>query len=275
MAPFVISANFESILEQLGRQAKQTTYSQHYKVCAAVAIFCTTLGRYNQLTLTKIGENAVTKFFTYPSSGRLRSWRNSGQIERWRSWVFKSKRIIRTRPSAIFAASRSRTIQRGQSSVTTTTSRDSSSTPLVANATWSARSVCVSQFFYNFRGYDAHLMVYKIGRKRDREIKVIGQNRRSISRWSEERTWSSATRFNSYLLLWSNSQPRLLRPAVKTLTISTRWSCKFIQGRTLNSSNETASSATTTSTFRTAQWTRFTITSCLLQQAWKRGVLGG
>ena len=48
MAPFVIYADFESVLEPLGRQAKQTTYSQQHKVCAAAAIRCSTLGQYNQ-----------------------------------------------------------------------------------------------------------------------------------------------------------------------------------------------------------------------------------
>ena len=62
MAPFVIYADFESILEPLGRQVKQTTYSQQHKVCAAAAILCSTLARYNQLTVTKVGENALTEF---------------------------------------------------------------------------------------------------------------------------------------------------------------------------------------------------------------------
>ena len=34
----------------------------------------------------------------------------------------------------------------------------------------------ISVFFHNFRGYDAHLMVHKFGKRPDREIKVIGQN---------------------------------------------------------------------------------------------------
>ena len=47
MAPFVISADFESNLEPINRQAKQTTYSQQHKVCAAAAVLCSTLGNYN------------------------------------------------------------------------------------------------------------------------------------------------------------------------------------------------------------------------------------
>ena len=61
-ARFVIYADFESILEPLGRQVKQTTYSQQHKVCAAVAILCSTLGNYNQLTVMKFKENALAEF---------------------------------------------------------------------------------------------------------------------------------------------------------------------------------------------------------------------
>ena len=62
MVPFVIYADFESILEPLGCQAMQTTYSQHHKVCAAAAIFSSNLGRYNQLTVMKVEENALSEF---------------------------------------------------------------------------------------------------------------------------------------------------------------------------------------------------------------------
>ena len=31
-------------------------------------------------------------------------------------------------------------------------------------------------FFHNFRGYDAHLIVHELGKRTDREIKVIYQN---------------------------------------------------------------------------------------------------
>ena len=37
-APFVIYADFESILEPSGRQVKHTTYTQQHKACAAAAI---------------------------------------------------------------------------------------------------------------------------------------------------------------------------------------------------------------------------------------------
>lgn len=52
MTPFVIYADFECIIEPLGRQAKNTMYFQKHKGCAAVAILCLSLGNYNQLTVT-------------------------------------------------------------------------------------------------------------------------------------------------------------------------------------------------------------------------------
>ena len=61
-ALFVIYADFESILEQLGRHVEQTTYSQQHKEVAAATILCSTLGQYNQLTVMKVEEDALTEF---------------------------------------------------------------------------------------------------------------------------------------------------------------------------------------------------------------------
>ena len=62
IAPFVIYADFESILEPLGRKANLTTYTKKHKVCEAAAILCSTLGRYNQLTVMKVRKNALSEF---------------------------------------------------------------------------------------------------------------------------------------------------------------------------------------------------------------------
>ena len=61
-APFVIYADFDSILKPSGRRVKHTTYTQQHKVCAAAAIL--TLGLYNfeQRTEMKVGENALAEF---------------------------------------------------------------------------------------------------------------------------------------------------------------------------------------------------------------------
>ena len=82
MAPFVIYADFESIFEPLGRNVKQTIYSQQHNVCAAAAILCSTLGRYNQLTVTKVRENALTEFLDVLIEWETAMWRSSGRIAR-------------------------------------------------------------------------------------------------------------------------------------------------------------------------------------------------
>ena len=61
-AQFVIYANFESILEPLGRQVKHTTYIQQHKVCAATAILTSSFYNIDQRTVMKVRENALAEF---------------------------------------------------------------------------------------------------------------------------------------------------------------------------------------------------------------------
>ena len=58
---FVIYADFELIFEPLGREVILTTYTQQHNVFAAVAIFCSNLSRYYQLSVMKIRNIAQTK----------------------------------------------------------------------------------------------------------------------------------------------------------------------------------------------------------------------
>ena len=58
-APFVIYADFESILEPSCRQVKHTTYTQRYKVCAAAAILTSSCYNFDQRTVMKVGENEL------------------------------------------------------------------------------------------------------------------------------------------------------------------------------------------------------------------------
>ena len=54
-AQIVIYADFESILEQLGRQVKQTIYTHQHKVCAATAIFTSRFDEFDQRMVMKVG----------------------------------------------------------------------------------------------------------------------------------------------------------------------------------------------------------------------------
>ena len=58
-APFVIYAEFESILELFGRQVKRIIYTQHQNVCAIAAILTSSFYNFDQRTVMKVGENAL------------------------------------------------------------------------------------------------------------------------------------------------------------------------------------------------------------------------
>ena len=103
MAPFLIYADFESILEPLGRQTKLTIYSQQHKVCAAAAILFSTLGQYNQLTVIKVGEKALSEFLDV-----LIEWETAIVEELRTNRPMKRMSAMRTRRCSISAATRSR-----------------------------------------------------------------------------------------------------------------------------------------------------------------------
>ena len=61
-APFVIYADFESILEPIGRQVKRTKLSQQHKVWAAATMLTSRFYNFDQRTVMKIGENSLAEF---------------------------------------------------------------------------------------------------------------------------------------------------------------------------------------------------------------------
>ena len=61
-APFIIYADFESIIEPCSRQVEHTTYTQQHKVFAGVAILNSSLYNFDQRTVMNIGDNALAKF---------------------------------------------------------------------------------------------------------------------------------------------------------------------------------------------------------------------
>ena len=58
-APFVIYADFESILEPSDRQVKHTTYNKQQKVCVAAVIPNSSFNNFDQRTLIKVKKNAL------------------------------------------------------------------------------------------------------------------------------------------------------------------------------------------------------------------------
>ena len=166
MAPFVIYANFESILEPIGRQVKQTTYSKQHKVCAAAAILCSTLGNYNQLTVIKVGENAIAEFLDV-----LIEWETAIVEDLRTNWPMK--RMSAQKREEFENATECYICRQPFE-------EDDPKGPKVCDHDYitkffigAAHRQCnlelpvsfrISVFFHNFRGYDAHLIVHEFGK---------------------------------------------------------------------------------------------------------------
>ena len=58
-APFVIYADFESILEPMDKQNQRTHYKQLHKVCAPAAILCSYIPEMNNKVMIYSGVNAL------------------------------------------------------------------------------------------------------------------------------------------------------------------------------------------------------------------------
>ena len=178
MAPFVIYADFESILDQLGRQSTQTTYSQQHKVCAAAAIFCSTLGQYNQLTVMKVGENALTEFLDV-----LIEW-ETAIVEELRTNRPMKRMSAQTREeyeNAMDCCICRHPFEEGDPKEPKVRGHDNITGFILGAAHRQCNlerlvSFKIPVFFNNFRGYDAHLIVHEFGKRPDSEIKVISQN---------------------------------------------------------------------------------------------------
>ena len=178
MALFVIYAHFESILEPLGRQTNHTTYTKQHKVCAAAAILCLNPGRYNQFTVIKVGEKSLTEFVNV--------------LIKLKTAIIKELRINRPM-KRMSAQKRVRYETATQCYICRHAfDEDDPKWPKIRDHNHitkffigAAHRLCnferpvsfrIPVFFYNFRGYDAHLIVHEVGKIPEREIKVIGQN---------------------------------------------------------------------------------------------------
>ena len=64
-APFVIYADFESILEPLERQVKNITLTQRHKVCDAAAILTSRFYEFYQRVMMKVWEKRAFRVFRH------------------------------------------------------------------------------------------------------------------------------------------------------------------------------------------------------------------
>ena len=178
MTPLVIYADIKFLLEPLGRQVKQTTYSQQHKVCAAAAILCSTFGNYNQLTVMKVGENALVEFLDV-----LIEW-ETAIVEELRT-NGPMKRMSAQKREEYEYATKCYICRQAFEEEDPKGPKVRYHDHITGFYIGAAHRQCyverpvsfrIPVFLYNFCGYDAHLTVHEFGKRPDREIKVIGQN---------------------------------------------------------------------------------------------------
>ena len=145
---------------------------------AAATILCSTLGRYIQLTVMKVGENALTEFMDV--------------LIEWETAIIEELRT--NRPMKRMSAKKREEYENATQCYICRHAfeEDDLKRPKVRdhdhimgfclNAAHRQcnleRPVCfrIPFFFHNFCGYDADLIVHEFGKRPDHEIKVIGQN---------------------------------------------------------------------------------------------------
>ena len=250
MAPFVIYADFELILEPHGRQVKQTTYSQQHKVCAATAILFSTLGLYNQLTVTNIGKNALTEFLDV-----LIEWKTAIVKELWTNRPIKRMNAQKRQKyeNATQCYISRHAFEEDDPKGPKIRDHDHITGFFLGAAHRQCnleRSICfpIPVFFHNFRGYNAHLIVHEFGKRPDREIKVIGQNMEKYL----HKEWGQNMVFRDSLQFLPASLEQLTASFAKTGRENFYNLYEVVSqislGQMLNCSSRKASFATTTST---------------------------
>ena len=177
-APFVIYADFESIFEPSGRQVKRTTYTQQHKASAAAAILISSYYNFDQRTVMKVGENALAEF-----------------LDALIVWEAEMVAILRTNQAMKRLSARQQEeydnatrcyicrheFLESEAKVLKVRVHDNITGWFIGAAHTQCNlerpvSLIIPVFFHNFRGYDAHLIVYEFGKRPDRKIKVIGHN---------------------------------------------------------------------------------------------------
>ena len=224
MAPFVIYADFEFVFEPLGRQVKQTTYSQQHKVFAAAAILCSSLDQYNQLTVIKVGENALAEFLDV-----LIEWETAIVKEFWTNRPMK--RMNAQKREEYENATQYYICRHAFAEDDPKGPKVREHDHITGFFLGAAHRQCnlerpvsfrIPVFFLNFRGYDAHLIVHEFGKRPEREIKVIGQNIAKYLQveWGKNMVFSDSLQFLPASL--EQLTALLAKTGRETLTISTR-----------------------------------------------------
>ena len=157
---------------------KHTTIVKHHKECAAAAIFCSIVPDFNQRTISKVGPRVLSNFLD-----ELIKWEAEIVAVLMRNlemkWLNVTQEIKFDNATRCYLCRQE--FKENETKKPKIRDHDHITGEFLG-ATHSKYnlerpvSFQIPVCFYNFRGYDEHLIVHEFKTRPDREIKVIGQN---------------------------------------------------------------------------------------------------
>ena len=147
-------------------------------MCAAAAILCSTLNQYNQLTVIKVGENALSEFLDV-----LIEWETAilEELRTNRPMKRISAQKLEEYENATLCYICRHAVEENDPKEPKVRDNDHITGFFIGAAHRQCNlerpvSFPILVFFHNFREYDAHLIVHEFGKRPGREIKIIGEN---------------------------------------------------------------------------------------------------
>ena len=177
-APFVIYADFESILEPIDKQNKQTHYVQQHKVCAAAAILCSYIPEMDNRVMMFYGPDALADFLNELIKWEAMCIDYLKQNIQMKPLSFRENKEFELATMCYLCR---QPFQQNDPRGWKVRDHDH----ITGNYLGVAHRQCnierpvqylIPVFFHNLRGYDGHLIVHQFRLHPEREIKVIGQN---------------------------------------------------------------------------------------------------
>ena len=214
-APFVIYADFESILEPMERRVKQTLFNQQHKISAACAMLVSHVRGITNQTWLGTGENALSEFLN-----KIIDWEREC-IDHMKNHI-PMKRLSRAKQEEYDNATVCHICRKpllGDQDPKGITVRDHDH--ITGFFIGAAHQSCNLQrrvnyqipvFFHNFRGYDSHLIVHEFPNIQNRKLKVIGQNMEKYLQIQ----WGEHIVFRDSLQFLSASLDSLVKSLAKT-----------------------------------------------------------
>ena len=212
-APFVIYADFESILRHIDNVNKATRLIQKHEICAAAALLVSNNGDVPSRYAIFAGKQTLTEFLN-----KLIEWER--ECIDYLKHMFPM-RLTRAQEEAFDRATECYLCRHPFTPGERKGDKVRDHDHLTGKFLGAAHNLCnikrpvvyqIPVFFHNFRGYDSHLIVHAFQQFQDREIRPIGQNMEKYLQVA----WGKHMVFRDSLQFLNSSLDNLVKSLAKT-----------------------------------------------------------